>query len=302
MVRAAGGYVRWSFVFHGRGAVTASRSACAILCALLGTPMLPILLRIGPFAIASHDVFVFLGVVVALSAFLLDARRRGVLDERLGWIAIGSILTGAVAARLSTLWAFFSVSPDSTVVAALVMSGKSILGGLAGAYVGAIVTKRIVGYRESTGDLFAPAVALGLAVGRIGCFLSEQVGTPTSLPWGIAIDAETAARMPMCASCAPGVPMHPSFLYEIAFHAMMFPILRQLVGIVPVRGDVFKLYLLAYGVFRFAIEFVRGNPPAAFGLSYSQLFLVPATLLLLAYFGRQLFSRAYVVPSFDRAV
>lgn len=264
--------------------------------------MLPILLRIGPIAIATHDVFVFLGVVVALSAFLFDARRRGVLDERLGWIAMGSILTGAVAAKLSTLWAFFSISPDSTFLTALVMSGKSILGGLAGAYVGAIVTKRIVGYRESTGDLFAPAVALGLAVGRIGCFLSEQVGTPTSLPWGIAVDAETASRVPMCTSCAPGVPMHPSFLYEIAFHLVMFPILRRLVGLVPVRGDVFKLYLLAYGVFRFAVEFVRGNPQVAFGLSFSQLFLVPATLLLLVYFGRQLLSRAYDVPSFDHAV
>ena len=264
--------------------------------------MLPILLRIGPFAIATHDAFVFLGVVVALCAFLFDARRRGVLDERLVWIAIGSLLTGAIAAKLSTLWAFFGTSPESSMLAALVMTGKSILGGLAGAYVGAIITKRIVGYRESTGDVFAPAVALGLAVGRIGCFLSEQVGTPTSLPWGIAVDSETASRVPMCAQCAPGVPMHPSFLYEVVFHAVMFAVLRRLDSLVTVRGDVFKLYLLAYGVFRFAVEFVRGNPPAAFGLSFSQLFLVPATILLLVYFGRQLLLRAYAVPSFDRAV
>jgi phosphatidylglycerol:prolipoprotein diacylglycerol transferase len=261
--------------------------------------MLPILLRIGPFAIASHDVFVLLGVVTALSAFLFDARRRGVLDERLGWIAIGSILTGAVAAKLSTLWLTVAAAPDSTILWALVVSGKSILGGLAGAYLGAIVTKKIIGYRESTGDLFAPAVAIGLAVGRIGCFLSEQVGTPTSLPWGITVDAQTAERIPMCGQCAPGVPMHPSFLYEIAFHAVMFTVLRRLVGLVPVRGDVFKLYLLAYAMFRFAVEFVRGNPSAAFGLSFSQLFLIPATLALLAYFGRQVFTRAYALPSFD---
>lgn len=264
--------------------------------------MLPILFRIGPFAIASHDFFVLLGVGTALAVFLFDARRRGVLDERLAWIAIGSILTGAVAAKVSTLWAYFDAAPASGVLSALTLTGKSILGGLAGAYVGVIVTKRLVGYRESTGDVFAPAVALGLAVGRIGCFLSEQVGTPTSLPWGISIDTETAARIPMCATCSAGVPMHPSFLYEIVFHAVMFPVLRRLAVTVPVRGDVFKLYLLSYAVFRFAVEFVRGNPTAAFGLSYSQLFLVPATILLFAYFGRQVLTRAYAVPSFDRAV
>ncbi len=279
-----------------------STRRCAILSASLGTPMLPNLLRIGPLSIASHDFFVLLGVMVALSSFLVDARRRGVLDERLGWIAIGSILTGAVAAKLSTLWAYLDAAPESTLLSALVFSGKSILGGLAGAYVGAIVTKRLVGYRDSTGDLFAPAVALGLAVGRIGCLLSEQVGTPTSLPWGIAVDAETAARMPMCGACGPGIPMHPSFLYEIIFHALMFPVLRRLAAVVPVRGDVFKMYLLSYGVFRFAVEFVRGNPTVAFGLSYSQLFLIPATLLLVVYFGRQVFTRAYAVPSFESAV
>lgn len=264
--------------------------------------MLPNLLRLGPFTIGSHDAFVFLGVVSALAVFLFEARRRGVLDERIAWIAIGSIVTGAVAARLSTVWLTLDRLPDATLLSALLVSGKSILGGLAGAYVGAIVTKRIVGYRESTGDLFAPAVALGMAIGRIGCFLSEQVGTPTTLPWGLAVDAETASRIPMCGTCTPGVPMHPSFLYEVAFHATCFPILKRLDGVVPVRGDLFKLYLLAYGIFRFGVEFVRGNPHALFGLSFSQLFLVPATALLFAYFGRQLFTRAYTVPAFDRTV
>lgn len=262
--------------------------------------MLPNLLRFGPFTLTSHDAFVFLGVASALAVFLTLARRHGELDARIAWIAIGSILTGAVAARLSTLWATIGRFPDATWLAAILSTGKSILGGLAGAYVGAIVTKRIVGYRESTGDLFAPAVALGMAIGRIGCFLSEQVGTPTTLPWGITVDAETAARIPMCGSCAPGVPMHPSFLYEVAFHAVAFVVLKRLEGVIPVRGDLFKMYLLAYGIARFLLEFVRGNPPVAFGLSFSQLFLIPAVALLMAYFGKQCWTRAYVVPAFER--
>lgn len=275
--------------------------SCGILGPVLAKPMLPTLFRAGPIAIATHDVFVVLGVMCALAVFMFEARRRAVLDERLAWIAIGSVLTGAVAAKLATLWAYFDSVPNTSLLAALLLTGKSVLGGLAGAYVGAIITKRIVGYRESTGDLFAPAVALGLAVGRIGCFLSEQVGTPTNLPWGIAVDGETASRVPMCGTCAPGVPMHPSFLYEVVFHVASFVVLKRFVGVVPVRGDVFKLYLLAYGVFRFLVEFVRGNPTISLGLSFSQLFLIPATIALFVYFARQLVTRAYEVPAFDRA-
>ncbi len=63
---------------------------------------------------------------------------------------------------------------------------------------GAIIAKQLVGYKKSTGDLFAPAVALGLTVGRIGCFLTEQVGTATSLPWGVSVNAQAAANLPNC--------------------------------------------------------------------------------------------------------
>ena len=56
------------------------------------------------------------------------------------------------------------------------------------------VAKRLTGYRARTGDLFAPAVALGMAIGRVGCLLTEQPGTPTGGGWGITLDAAAAAR------------------------------------------------------------------------------------------------------------
>src|SRR5206468_6109316 len=133
--------------------------------------------------------------------------------------------------------------------------GRSILGGLTGAYVGAHITKRLVGYTRKTGDLFAPAVALGMAIGRVGCFLSEQVGTPTTLPWGLRLSNATLARIPNCSYCTPGVSLHPSFLYEIAFHLAMFVLLLvYLRPRVRVEGDLFKIYLLAYALFRFFVE------------------------------------------------
>jgi phosphatidylglycerol---prolipoprotein diacylglyceryl transferase len=248
--------------------------------------MVPVL-RLGPLPIPTHDFFLLLGVATATAVFLLEARRRRMHDRRLAWVALGALLGGAVMAKASTAWRYVAADPDPSLAGALLYGGKSILGGLAGAYVGAVVAKRLVGYRASTGDLFAPAVALGMAVGRVGCFLTEQVGTPTSLPWGIAVSEELSDRIPMCAGCAPGVPMHPSFLYEIAFLLAMFGLLRWLRPRMHVPGDLFKVFLLGYAGFRFAVEFVRGNPEMWAGLSGSQLFLVPGTLLLLAYFWRR---------------
>ena len=126
---------------------------------------------------------------------------------------------------------------------------------------------------KSTGNLFAPAVALGLAVGRIGCFLTEQVGTATSLPWGVSVNAKTAAALPSCPQCVLGQPMHPSFLYESLFLLTAFAVLWWARDRLTTDGLMFKLFLVSYGLFRFAVEFVRGNPDMAFGLSGSQLFL-----------------------------
>ena len=251
----------------------------------------PILFHLGSFAVPSHELFVMVGAAAATGVFALETRRRGLSDERLLWIVAGALLFGAIGARLGNAWRYSLLSSDRTVEGLLLRSGRSVLGGLAGAYVGAIATKRLLGYRRKTGDLFAPAVALGMAIGRIGCFLSEQVGTPTTMPWGLRLDAATLSRIPNCRYCVPGVALHPSFAYEIAFHIAMFVLLLWYFRPrTRVEGDLFKIYLLAYAVFRFLVEFVRGNPPLWEGLSGSQLFLIPSTLALAGYFVRRHFA------------
>ena len=136
------------------------------------------------------------GALAALAVYLHEARRRAALTEATVWIALGALVGGALLARASTAWQYVLLAPDPSLAGLLLYGGKSVLGGLAGAYGGALVAKKLVGYRASTGDLFAPAVALGLGIGRWGCFLSEQVGTPTQMPWGVRLSAEQAARIP----------------------------------------------------------------------------------------------------------
>ena len=136
-----------------------------------------------------------------------------------------------------------------------------------------------------------------MAIGRWGCLLTEQIGTPTTLPWGISVDRQVAAHIPNCPYCASGVKLHPSFLYEIIFHALMFACLWWLRPRVSRKGELLKIYLLTYALFRFAVEFVRGNEVVWEGLTRSQLFLIPSTMLLLAYFGRRWVRDAHTAPA-----
>jgi prolipoprotein diacylglyceryl transferase len=256
--------------------------------------MRPVLFSVGNLHVGTHDFFVFLGVAFATAVFLFEARRRRVLSEELLWVVVGSLFLGAVAAKAAGFWNLIADtggpgSPGDVIA----RGGRTILGGLAGAYFGAIITKKVVGYRAKTGDLFAPAVALGIAVGRWGCFLTEQVGTTTSMPWGITVSDAAAARIPDCAACVTGLPMHPSFLYEIAFHALAFVVLVRNRDKLPVPGELLKIYLFAYAVFRFGVEFVRGNEVIVANLTRSQLFLIPSALLLGGYLLRQVLRGAY---------
>lgn len=240
--------------------------------------MLPLLFRVFGWGVPTHEFFIAVGLTVAAAVYFWEARRKGLLSEQTAWIVVGALIGGAILAKVGSAWRF--AGDGSSLTELYLFGGRSILGGLAGAYFGAIVTKRIVGYRRSTGDLFAPAVAIGLAIGRIGCFLTEQVGTPTSMPWGVTVPAATATSIPNCPQCVTGVAMHPSFLYEIAFLTVTFAVLwwgRDRLA----AGMSFKLFLLGYGAFRFAVEFVRGNPEMAFGLSGSQIFLLVTIPILL---------------------
>lgn len=230
-----------------------------------------------------HDGFVLLGTLAGVAVCLHESRRRGMLDERMLWILVGALVCGAVGARLSEVWRYVAVVPDPSVRGFVVAGGRSILGGLAGAYAGVLLTKKLIGYREPTGDAFAPAVALGMAIGRWGCFLTELPGTPTRLPWAVTF--------------YDGRPRHPSFLYEIAFQLAMFAVVWWLRPRVHVKGDLFKIYLLAYAVFRFAVEFVRGNDVVWNGLTRPQLFLVPATLALAWHFARRYARAPRQVPT-----
>jgi prolipoprotein diacylglyceryltransferase len=219
-----------------------------------------------------HGLLVGLGVVAALVFYALEKRRRGLTDSRLWALAGFAIAFGGIGARVFT-WDFVQ---QPSLAQWWVDGDRSILAGLVGAWLGVHFGKRVLGYPESTGDLFAPAVALAMAIGRIGCLLTELPGTPTGGGWGIVLPPDQAALF----GAQAGVGLHPSFVYEIVFHAAAFALMLRFRDSLGRSGDLFILYVTAYALFRFAVEFVRGNHVLWLGLSGPQWFLLVMLPLL----------------------
>jgi len=127
-------------------------------------------------------------------------------------------------------------------------TGKSILGALLGGYAGVEIAKKNVGYHAATGDWFAAVVPVSIILGRIGCLLHGCcLGTVCSPSWYSITDFHGTARW-------PAVPMEIGFNI-VALFALLRLRSRQLLA-----GQHFHLYLIAYGIFRFAHESMRDTP------------------------------------------
>lgn len=253
----------------------------------------------GSLTVATHDLFSVLGLGVGLAIYYAALRRRGWLEPRIVWISLAAVLGGAMGARLITAWEhleLYAAAGEVPLTWLIEHSGKSLIGALAGGYAATVLAKRAFGYTRSTGDAYLLAIPVATIIGRIGCFLTElPLGTPTDLPWGVAVSPEAAAAFARCPGCDG--PMHPSMLYEIGFNLMALAVLLRYRDRVPVPGDALKLYLLGAGLFRLWVETVRGNEPQALGLTGPQWVLLPLVGLLVVHLVRQLQRGAYRVPA-----
>ena len=161
---------------------------------------------------------------------------------------------------------------------AYLMGGKTIVGALIFGLITVELIKRYIGLRQSTGDLYAIPLALGIAIGRIGCFLTgladNTYGIPTTLPWAV--------------NFGDGIPRHPTQLYEIIFLLALVPFLYKIVALTPSRrflpGDAFKFFMVAYLTFRLLCDFIKPYPRIFLGLGGIQW----ACLLTLLYYSRDI--------------
>jgi len=223
----------------------------------------PVLFEVGGFQVYSHSFFLVLGLLVGLGVLLWEARRRRWSRGYAALIAIAAFVGGSLGARVSMIL-FVGPSAIDTLSQYAIFDPRlgpgSILGGIAGGYVGGYIASHLSGQR-CTCDAFAPAMALGMAVGRLGDYFSGEdgIGKPTTLPVGVQ---------------APGVDylVHPAPLYDSAFNLVWFAALLALRDRPAFQdGNLLKLGIAGYAVFRFFVEFVRNNDVVALGLTAQQI-------------------------------
>jgi prolipoprotein diacylglyceryl transferase len=243
--------------------------------------MHPVLFKIGGVPIYAHGFFLCLGMLIGLLMLIMEAQRRRWPKEEVVPIALAAFVGGMIGARVSVL--FFYGAPAAYAALnwfALFdprIGPGSILGGLIGAYIAGYVASRAIGKAGCTCDAFAPAIALGLAVGRVGDFLvaEDGMGKATTLPWGVP---------------TPGVDylVHPTPLYDSAFNLFWFGALLLLRDHPAMQnGNLLKLGLAGYALFRFCVEFVRTNPVLALGLTGPQYICLALLAALGLYYGRR---------------
>ena len=163
--------------------------------------------------------------------------------------------------------------------------GLAYFGGLLGATLAAyLYTRRAKLVFGRVADLFAPAIPLGAAIGRISCGLDGMdYGTPTRLPWGV-VYANPNSYAPI-----DGVPRHPDQFYELIGDLIIAGILIKLRGRLP-EGGLFLMYLILFSALRFLVFFVRGNVDVvALGLKNAQWTALAILAIALPIFIRLMF-------------
>jgi phosphatidylglycerol:prolipoprotein diacylglycerol transferase len=236
----------------------------------------PVLFQIGDFEITSFGVLVGLAAIIGVLVFEREAKRSG-LPEATSSAAIGGVIGGLVGAKL--LWSIEFAGTGPFLSLLFSRGGLSWFGGL----IGGVGTGLLILVRHrisivSTLAAASPALALGHAIGRIGCFLvGDDYGRPSTLPWAVAFPD---GRPPTV------VPVHPTQLYEtILLLPLAWLLIRWRRRGVPDAVVVGRYFVLA-GLIRFAIEFVRVNKRILGPITLAQsiaLILISVGLVLLTF-------------------
>jgi phosphatidylglycerol---prolipoprotein diacylglyceryl transferase len=229
--------------------------------------MHPYLLKLGPFTIASFGLMVALGFLTALYFLKRELSRQG-LDPELGSSIITAGMVGGLAGA-KLYYVLFETPPGMTwgETFRVVFSGAGLTwyGGFIVAAAAIVwLIRRWQAPLLRVADAAGIALAIGYAIGRIGCQLAGDgdYGVPTDLPWGMAYPDGVVPTLEK---------VHPTPVYETLSNLGIFALLWSTRRRLRTPGLSFCLYLVATGLARFLVEFIRLNPRVLWGLSDAQL-------------------------------
>lgn len=235
--------------------------------------------HLGPIPINWYGLTMALGFLVGGYLVWRWAPKYEVPREKLDGLLLCIILGSVIGARIYYVVQndFSSYLQEPWKVLEVWEGGLAFFGGLLGAILAAYLYARRQGLAFSRiADLFAPAIPIGAAIGRISCGLAGMdYGTPTQLPWSVIY------TNPNSYAPTDGIPRHPDQYYELIGDLLIAGILIEFRDRLS-KGGLFLTYLVLFSTLRFFIFFVRGSvDPVAFGLKNAQL--TALAILLVAF-------------------
>ena len=224
--------------------------------------MHPVLFRLGPVTIHTYGTLLAIGILLALWWAQRRAPAAGLESDRVWNLGVYMVLAALAGAKVWLIfadWGYYRQNLGDIFSLSTLQAGGVWYGGL----VTAVVIAVLYAWRAKLtfaklGDVYAAPLALGHAIGRLGCFSAGCCyGKPTAMPWGVVFTSPYAHQL---VGTPLNVPLHPTQLYESATEFInVFILVRLGVGKRP-AGQVVGAYMFLYGLSRGIIEFFRGDP------------------------------------------
>jgi phosphatidylglycerol:prolipoprotein diacylglycerol transferase len=246
--------------------------------------MYPKILELGQLTIHTYGLLLALAFIAGIWLASRNAAKAGMNPDsiwNLGLIIIFSALVGAKLLLFLSDYSYYSENPREIFSLATLRSSGVYYGGLLLALAASawyLRRTKLPGWKVA--DIVAPGIALGQAIGRLGCLSAGCCyGKPTSLPWGITFTNPYSAEnvgVPL------NIPLHPTQIYESIGTFVLFLFLMKRLKEKHFTGQIILEYLMSYAVLRFVIEFFRGDDDRGFvlhGLMSTSQFISIMTML-----------------------
>ena len=249
--------------------------------------MFPRLFHLGHFSVPTYGVLVATGVLVGLWISVRNSEKQGIKAENAWDFGIALVLSGILGSKILYIILDWRTGNAYGTHLREIFSFETLQAG--GVFSGGLIAAFIVAWwflrkhhmpALATCDAFAPGLAMGHAIGRLGCFAAGCCyGKPTDRFWGVTFTNPLAAQL---VGTPLGRALEPTQLFESAAELAIFSTLMWMFARKKFDGQIFGAYLFLYGIARFLIEFLRDDPGrgSVFGgmLSGTQLIAIGLVL------------------------
>jgi phosphatidylglycerol:prolipoprotein diacylglycerol transferase len=228
--------------------------------------MHPILFTVGSLRFPTYGALLVLAILGAICTVLRLGRREGLDSGQLldfsTWLLLVALM-GAKVLMVISDWGYYRQYPGEIFSRNTFLAGGVFYGGFIAAVLFAAWYIRLhhLPFWKVV-DVYAPAIALGQSVGRIGCFAAGcDYGKPATSAWSVVFRdpfSHEVSGVPL------GIPLHPTQLYESLATFLIFALLLWRYSRKSRDGEIFVLYLALYAVARFFLEFLRGDEDRGF--------------------------------------